>query len=123
MSTTFQIKLLDHSYKDFSGLVSGLKVGYETLVSDSSGRNAAGDTVLDIINTKRKLYVTLTYTTTQQMQEFLEAIAPYQVTVQYLDPKTNTLKYVSAYTGTPEPEFYNVKLGIYKPMNINFIEL
>lgn len=26
---------------DFSGLVTGLKVGYETLVSDNSGRNAA----------------------------------------------------------------------------------
>ena len=41
---------------DFSDLVSGLKVGYETLVSDKSGRNANGDTVIDIINTKRKLY-------------------------------------------------------------------
>lgn len=31
-----------------------LKVGYETLVSDSSGRNAAGDTVIDVINKKVK---------------------------------------------------------------------
>ena len=37
---------------DVSDLVKGLKVGYETLVSDDSGRNAAGDTVLDIVNRK-----------------------------------------------------------------------
>ena len=40
---------------DVSDLVKGLKVGYETLVSEDSGRNAAGDTVLDIVNKKVKL--------------------------------------------------------------------
>ena len=118
----FKIKV-GSSYKDFSGLVSGLKVGYETLVSDSSGRNAAGDTVLDVINMKRKIYVTLKYTTFEQMQDFLAAIAPYQVEVEYLDPRDNTMQSAQTYTGTPEPEYYNVKLKIYKPMNLNFIEL
>ena len=37
---------------DVSDLVQGMKIGYEVLVSDNSGRNAAGDTVLDIINRK-----------------------------------------------------------------------
>lgn len=120
--TIFQIKV-NGSYKDFSGLVSALKVGYETLVSDSSGRNAAGDTVLDIINMKRKIYVTLAHTFAEDMQDFLEAVAPFQVTIQYLDPKTNDLQEVNTYIGTPEPEYYNAKLGIYKPMNLNFIEL
>ena len=32
---------------EYSSIVSGLKVGYETLVSDKSGRNAAGDTVVE----------------------------------------------------------------------------
>ena len=44
---------------DVSYLVKNLKVGYETLVADGSGRNANGDTVLDIINHKNKLYVML----------------------------------------------------------------
>lgn len=108
---------------DFSDLVSGLKVGYETLVSDSSGRNANGDTVIDIINTKRKIYVTLRHTTIAEMKSFLSAIAPYQVTIQYLDPKTNSLQSASTYTGTPEPEYYNVSQSLYKPMSLNFIEL
>ena len=104
---------------DFSDLVSGLKVGYETLVSDSSGRNAAGDTVLDVI----KIYVTLRHTFKKEMADFLKEVKEFTVEVQYLDPVTNILETVDTYTGTPEPEYYSAKLGIYKPMNINFIEL
>lgn len=108
---------------DFSDLVTGLKVGYETLVSDNSGRNAAGDTVIDVINTKRKIYVTIRHTTFAEMQSFLAAVEPFQVTVTYLDPKTNTLKTANTYIGTPEPEYYNISHTLYKPMNLNFIEL
>ena len=42
---------------DVSNLVSGLKVGYETLVSEDSGRNANGDTVIKKIKKKEKVYV------------------------------------------------------------------
>ena len=108
---------------DFSGLISGLKVGYETLVSDSSGRNANGDTVIDVINMKRKIYVSLRHTTFAEMQGFLAAIAPYQVEVEYLDPRNNTMQKATTYTGTPEPEYYNVSKTIFKPMTLNFIEL
>lgn len=111
--------------EDFSNLVSGLKVGHETLVSDSSGRNAAGDTVIDIINKKYKIYVTLRHTTDDEMKNFLEAIEDYVVNITFLNPKTNTLETVNAYTGTPEPEYYTIQSNtvIYKPMDLNFIEL
>ena len=110
--------------KDFSFLVSGLKVGYETLVSDSSGRNAAGDTVIDIINRKKKVYVTLRHTTEEEMEEFLAAIEDYVVNISFLNPQTKAMTTISTYTGTPEPEYYTISTKtIYKPMNINFIEL
>lgn len=108
---------------DFSDLVSGLKVGYETLVSNTSGRNANGDTVIDVINNKRKIYITLRHTTVAEMQSFLSAIEPYQVEVSYLDPRTNTMETTKVYTGTPEPEYYNISKSLYKPMSLNFIEL
>ena len=109
---------------DFSHLVSGLKVGFETLVSDNSGRNARGDTVIDVINTKAKVYVSLRHTTAAEMQSFLAAINDYVVSVEFLNPKTGALKTITAYTGTPEPEYYTITdRTIYKPMNINFIEL
>jgi uncharacterized protein YbbC (DUF1343 family) len=110
---------------DFSSLVSGLKVGFETLVSDNSGRNAAGDTVIDVVNKKVKLYVTLRHTTEAEMRGFLNAIEGYVVNVSYLNPKTNKISTISAYTGTPEPEYYTIQANntIYKPLTLNFIQL
>lgn len=110
---------------DFSNLVSGLKVGYETLVSDNSGRNANGDTVIDVINTKRKVYVTFRHMTGAEMNDLLGAINDYVVEVTFRNPATNALMTISAYTGTPEPDYYTIQgnLVIYKPMSLNFIEL
>lgn len=110
---------------DYSHLVSGLKVGKETLVSDNSGRNAAGDTVIDVINKKYKVYVTLRHTTDAEMASFLAAISDYVVDVGFRNPETNAITTISAYTGTPEPEYYTIQdsLVIYKPLSINFIQL
>ena len=77
---------------DFSHLVSSLKVGYETLVSDNSGRNAAGNTVIDIINRKIKVYVEFRPMLDSHMNSLLTAIKDYVVNVSYLDPETQTLK-------------------------------
>lgn len=111
--------------KDFSHLVSGLKVGYETLVSDKSGRNAAGNTVVDVINRKIKVYLTLRHTTQAEMKEFLTAIKSYVVNVAVLNPETGKLSYFQTYIGTPEPEYYTIQAQtvIFKPMTLNFVEL
>ena len=109
---------------DFSGMVSGLKVGYETLVSSDSGRNANGDTVIDVINEKIKVYITFRHTTDDEMKSILEAVNDYVVNISFLDPIPKTLKTITTYTGTPEPEYYTISTKtIYKPMNLNFIEL
>lgn len=111
--------------KDFSYLVSGMKVGYETLVSDNSGRNAAGNTVIDVINRKVKVYLTLRHTTQTEMKEFLSAITDYVVNVSVLNPETGALTTFQTYIGTPEPEYYTIQAQtvIFKPMTLNFIEL
>lgn len=110
--------------KDFSHLVSGMKVGFETLVSEDSGRNAAGDTVLDIVNRKVKVYLTLRHTTNDEMNEFLEAVQDYVVSVSFLDPRTQAFTNIVAYIGTPEPEYYTISnKTIFKPLSLNFIEL
>lgn len=110
--------------QDFSSIVAGLKIGYETLVADGSGRNANGDTVIDVINNKAKVYVTLRHTFQDEMQRFLSAINGYVVSVTFLNPKTNADTTITAYTGTPEPEYYTISDEIiYKPLSLNFIEL
>lgn len=110
---------------DVSHLVKGLKVGYETLVADNSGRNANGDTVLDVINRKVKLYVTFRPMDGSDMQSLLSTFANYVIPVTYRDSKSGTDKTITCYTGTPEPEYYWI-LGdnvLYKEMQLNFIEM
>lgn len=112
------------NHNDFSDLVSGMKVGYEVLVSDNSGRNANGDTVIDIVNRKVKLYITLRHTTNEEMSKFLKVIQDYVVEVDFLCPRTKELQSITAYIGTPEPEYYTISdKTIFKPLSLNFIEL
>ncbi len=110
---------------DISHLVKGLKIGYETLVADGSGRNANGDTVLDIINHKVKVYVTFRPMDGAEMINFLHLIRDYVVTVSFMDSRTGSLTEATCYTGTPEPDYYWVldDKVLYKEFNLNFIEL
>lgn len=110
---------------DVSHLVKGLKIGYETLVADNSGRNANGDTVLDIVNKKVKLYVSFRPMFDTDMVKLLATIENYVIDVSYRDSKTNTIKTITCYTGTPEPEYYWIldTQVLYKAFDLNFIEL
>lgn len=92
---------------DFSHLVSSLKVGYETLVSDNSGRNAAGNTVIDIINRKIKVYVGFRPMLDNHMNSLLTAIKDYVVNISFLDPETkNTKNYIVLY-GNPRTRIFH----------------
>lgn len=110
---------------DISNLVSGLKVGFETLVSEDSGRNANGDTVIDVINRKIKLYVTFRPMDGSEMAKLLNSLSNYVVPISFYNPKTNAIKTIQAYSGTPEPEYYWIHNNqvLYKSFNLNFIEL
>ena len=119
------MSLLTINGYDASKLDKKLKVGYETLVSEDSGRNAAGDTVLDIINRKVKLYVTFRPMDGNDMSALLSSIGPYVVNVSFRDSKTNAMRTITCYHGTPEPEYYWVLNNqvLYKEFSFNFIEL
>lgn len=110
---------------DISNLVKGMKVGYETLVAENSGRNANGDTVLDVINHKIKVYVTFRPMDDYDMKKLLATFEDYVVNVSFRDSKTGAEKTILCYTGTPEPEYYWIQghSVLYKEFNLNFIEL
>lgn len=110
---------------DVSDLVKSMKVGYETLVSENSGRNANGDTVIDVINKKVKLYVTFRPMESDDMTELLSLIESYVFDVTYRDVKTNSNKTITCYSGTPEPDYYFIHDNrvLYKEMELNFIQL
>lgn len=109
---------------DISHLVKGLKIGYETLVSDNSGRNANGDTVIDVINKKVKVYVSFRPMTNSEMYTLLNLIEGYVVEVSFLDARTRALQTATCYTGTPNPEYLMINDRVYfKEFDLNFIEL
>lgn len=110
---------------DVSDLVRSMKVGYETLVSDNSGRNANGDTVIDVINKKVKLQIIFRPMESDDMAKLLAAIESYVIDVTYRDSKTNSNKTITCYTGTPEPDYYFIldNRVLYKEMSLNFIQL
>lgn len=110
---------------DVSHLVKSLRVGYETLVAEDSGRNANGDTVLDIVNRKTKLYVSFRPMDDEEMATLLASFSDYVIPVSYRDSKSNSTKTITCYTGTPEPEYYWILNDrvLYKQMDLNFIEM
>ena len=110
---------------DVSNLVKGLKVGYETLVADNSGCNANGDTVLDVINKKIKVYVVFRPMDGTEMQRLMATFEDFVIPVSFRDSKTNTIKTITTYTGTPEPEYYWIHGNdvLYKELSLNFIEM
>lgn len=120
MATTLKI-----NGTDVTKYVKGLKVGMETLVADNSGRNAAGNTVLDVVNKKVKLYVSFRPMFATDMSTLLNTFKDYIIPVTYRDPRTNTLKTITCYTGTPEPDYYWVldDQVLYNAFDLNFIEM
>lgn len=111
---------------DVSHLVQGLKIGYETLVADNSGRNANGDTVLDIVNRKVKVYVNFRPMEDDEMAFLLDTFKDYVIPVTYRDSKTNELRTITCYTGTPNLQYYWILPDgrtLYKAFDLNFIEM
>ena len=110
---------------DASNLVKSMRVGYETLVSEDSGRNAAGNTVLDVINRKVKIYLTFRPMDGSEMASLLSSLSSYVINVSYRDSKTNTTNTITCYNSTPEPEYYWIhgNTVLYKELSFNLIEM
>ena len=113
------------NYNDVSDLVSGLKVDYEVIISDDSGRTAAGTMVMDIVARKTKLEVTFIPMAQERMSSLLKLMENYIFDVQYLDPKTKAMRTIQVYIGTPEIEYYVIHNDkrTYNGFTLSFIEL
>lgn len=112
---------------DFSDIVESQTISYNVLLSEKSGRTARGNNVVDIINRKIKLTVNFMPMNSIRMKQFLTAVEPYVINVTFWDAKTDALKTINIYTGTPE--ITAVKLGIdeksrrYNGFQLSFIEM
>lgn len=111
---------------NYSHLVNQLKI--ETNHNYTSQSNAAGNTVVDFINTKRTIEVgIIPITDADYMQEFKTELDKFNVTISFLNPQTNKLEdNVNCIIPSNNIEYYTIQGGtniMYKAFTLKFIEL
>lgn len=109
---------------DYSNIVNSLKV--KKSANYTSQTNAAGDTVVDYVNSKRVIEVGIIPLDANKMATLQQDIAAFNVFVSFLDPNTNTLaENVSCIIPETEPEYYTIQVNkaSFKGYTLTFTEL
>lgn len=108
---------------DFSHLVRSLNVTKEH--NYNAQTNAAGNTVVDYINTKRTIEVGFIYMDDSDMAALQTAFSSFAVTVTYRDPKTNALEVASCIAPEIEADYYTIQADrvLYNEFELEFTEL
>ena len=119
------MQILKIGETDVSQMITAMKISYNVMLSEDSGRNAKGDNVVDIINRKVRIDCTTRSLTQSEMSTLLTAVESYVVSVSYLDSRSGDMKTVRAYISTPEPDYYRIVTDKvrYNPMPLAFIEM
>lgn len=108
---------------DFSHLVRSLNVAKEH--NYNAQTNAAGNTVVDYINTKRTIEVGFIYMDDSAMSELQTAVNDFAVTITYRDPKTNALETANCIAPKIEADYYTIQADrvLYNEFELEFSEL
>ena len=108
---------------DFSHLVRSLNVTKEH--NYNAQTNAAGNTVVDYINSKRTIEVGFIYMDDSAMSELQTAVSSFAVTITYRDPKTNALEVASCIAPEIEADYYTIQADrvLYNEFTVEFTEL
>ena len=109
---------------DFSKYVNELKVNSNA--NYNSQTNAAGDTVVDYINKKRTIEVGIIPLNEVSMLELQQAIDAFNVSISFLNPKTNVLEEnVNCIIPSNEVEYYTIQINnkMFKEFKLKFQEL
>lgn len=108
---------------DFSSIVNELNINKTS--NYNSQTNAAGDTVVDYINTKRIIEVGIIPLDDTAMAELQTAINDFKVMISFRNPKTNQLETIFCIIPESGIEYYTIQANkvMYKAFRIKFIEL
>ena len=108
---------------DYSQFVSGLKVS--KAANYSAITNAAGNTVVDYINSKRTIEVSIIPLNDTDMKNLKTAIDKFNVKITYREPMTNDLTTIDAILPDDKIEYYTIQVDkvMYKAMTLTFTEL
>ena len=108
---------------DFSNIVNELKI--DKTSNYNSQTNAAGDTVVDYINTKRIIEVGIIPLDDTDMANLQTAINDFKVMISFRNPRTNQLETIFCIIPESGVEYYTIQANkvMYKAFRIKFIEL
>ena len=119
------MQILKIGETDVSHMIAAMKISYNVMLSEDSGRNARGDNVVDIINRKVRVDCTFRALNQIEMSTLLAAVEPYVLSISYLDSKSGASKTIQAYISTAVPDYYRIIDGsvLYNAMQLSFIEM
>ena len=108
---------------DFSRLVRSINI--TKAHNYNAQTNAAGNTVVDYINTKRTIEVGFIYMNDSDMAALQAAVDSFAVTIAYRDPKTNALEVASCIAPEIEADYYTIQANrvLYNEFTVEFTEL
>lgn len=109
---------------DFSNRVSSLKINKTAIYNTQT--NARGNSVVDYINSKRKIEVGIIPLTDAEMLDLQLAIAPFGVSISFLNPETNSLEEnVACIIPATDTEYYTIRAAntSLKATKLTFTEL
>lgn len=110
--------------KDFSMYVKALKIFSNPKYNSQT--NAAGNTVIDYINTKRTIEVIFIPVDDKAMYEIRNAIKSFGVSISFLNPDTRALEEnISCIAQDSGIDYYTIQSDkvMYKVFNVKFTEL
>ena len=109
---------------DYSNCVCELKV--KSAVNYNAQTNAAGDTVVDKINSKREIEVGIIPLSDEAMANLLADIDAFNVSISFLNPRTKEVENnLSCIIPHDTVEYYTIQANNtkFKQFNLTFIEL
>ena len=108
---------------DFSHCVSELKIN--TSNSYNAQTNAAGNTVVDYINSKRVIEVGIIPLNPGDMMRIQNELKKFNVTVSFMNTTSSSLEEINCIIPNNNIEYYTIRVDkmLYKAFSLSFIEL
>lgn len=108
---------------DFSKYVKNLNITKNAVYNAQT--NAAGNTVVDYINSKREIEVGIIPLNDTSMAELLTAVQNFEVYISFRNPVTNEIDMAHCIIPDSNVEYYTIQVNkvMYNELTLTFVEL
>lgn len=108
---------------DYSMYCNSLKI--KNMANYNAQTNAAGNTVVDYINSKREIEVGIIPLNDAAMLKLQTALDAFNISITFRNPQTNDLETINCIIPENEADFYTIQVGrvLYNAATLTFTEL